>query len=151
MQITTDDNRSLDCEVVEDYMKWFEKADYGNKLGWKIKKFKKVCNACGSPFCMYDQNPIGLNKTIDKYVCVEGTPEARRLRCYQEGIRLHYKGRLGKGVRKRVGWCFESMVKTTFPNPNNEYTGFRRSEQDTDLHVASSSSGDMSPIIDLTK
>ena len=54
--------------------------------------------------------------------------------------------------RKRfMGYCFENIVKTTFPDENNEYIGLRPIEEDPDLRVATSSSGDDSPLIDLTK
>ena len=43
------------------------------------------------------------------------------------------------------------MVKTTFPSRNKRYTGFKPIEEDPDLHVKTSSSGDDSPLIDLTK
>ena len=49
-----------------------------------------------------------------------------------------------------MGYSFENIVKTTFPDENNEYIGFRPIEKDPDSHIATSSSGDDSPLIDLT-
>ena len=52
---------------------------------------------------------------------------------------------------KASGILFENFVKTTFPDVNNEYTGFRPIEQNPELHVETSGSCDDEPVIDLTK
>ena len=83
-----------------------------------------MCIGCGSPFCYYKRDPEGLNRIIDSLVCIEAKSERKRFMTYQACIRIVYKGRLGRGVRKRVRWCFENITKTTFqlglwfPNPN---------------------------------
>ena len=138
----------MECEEVEDYMRWFNKTAHGEKYGWAIKEFDLVYNGCGSPFCMYDKNPVAMEKIVDKLVSLDARPERKRFMAYQAAIRSHYRGRLGRGVRKRVGYCFENLVKTTFPDVNNEYTGFRPIEQDPELHVETSSSCDDKSVID---
>ena len=55
-----------------------------------------------------------MNRVIDKLVCLDVTPERKLLIAYSDAIRFHYRGKLGRGARKRVGWCFESMVKQCF-------------------------------------
>ena len=96
-----------DCERVHDYTKWIGKCKYENQLGWKIKEHENCCTGCGSLFCFYQKDPESLNMIIDKLVCIDAKPERKRFIAYQAAIRSIYRGRLGKGVRKQVRYCFE--------------------------------------------
>ena len=71
----------------------------------------------------------------------------KRFITYQQAIKKTHKRRLSRGVRKRVGYCFETMVKHTFPTYGETYTGFRPSELD---FVDTSSSSDDVSVIDLS-
>ena len=52
----------------------------------------------------------------------EEEPETIRYMAYSQAIEEVF-GKLGFRRRKRVGWCFENMIKTLFPSGN--FTGVR--------------------------
>ena len=70
--------------------------------------------------------------------------EQKRFIAYKRGIKEEH-GRLGDGNRRRVGYCWENLVKSTFPS--EEYTGFVPTGSD---EVPPSSSADDVIVIDLS-
>ena len=138
-----------EVQVVQPFTKWFETTRRFNKFVWQIKTLQNPCLGCGSEWCLYHKDPEAMNKIMDtllqdnKLNCKQ-----KRFIAYQQAIKKTYKRRLSRGVRKRVGYCFESMVKHTFPTEGETYTGFRPSESD---FVETSSSSDDVSVIDLSK
>ena len=97
---------------------------------------------------MVFKDKSGINKIIKGIEEKQGySPEEKRFMAYKAAIEKTY-GKLGWRNRKRVGWCFENMTKTTFPSEN--FTGFRSIEHVHSSEVESSSSDNDSSVIDLS-
>ena len=88
------------------------------------KKHSNKCEKCGSKWCMYMLFKDKLDRVVNEIKLLDDDEpaEAKRHMAYTKGIFESY-GKLGFRRRKRVGFCYDRMVKSTFPS--NFYTGFR--------------------------
>ena len=144
-KLPPNERTSMNSEADEHFLKWFEPTKIGSKYKWSVKKLPNPCDRCGSPFCLHHNHKRILNKVLEELVSDDKLcNEQKRFIAYKRAIKEEH-GRLGDGNRRRVGYCWENLVKSTFPS--EEYTGFVPTGSD---EVPPSSSADDVIVIDLS-
>ena len=91
---------------------------------WVVRPYPDACEHCASPWCLYMKKTKEFDKIIKKHLPADEDENGhKRFACYKDAIAIvTNKRKMGWKNRMRLGWCFESRVKKSFPS--QEYTGF---------------------------
>ena len=105
----------------EDHIRWFVPTEDG----WRIKTNEAPCYQCGDPWCMLNESRTFFKKMVQTVKNQATGMEAQkglRFKCYRKAIHEKY-GYLGVKERKRTGYCFERLVRESFPEEDSRYAG----------------------------
>ena len=96
--------------------------------GWIVKSHEAPCYQCADPWCMLNQSRRLFKKMVatvkDEATGMEAQKELR-FKCYRQAIHEKY-GYLGVKERKRTGYCFERLVRESFPESDARYAGYAK-------------------------
>jgi hypothetical protein len=107
---------------------WFRMGIHG----WEFKELDGLCYGCGSPDCILNVHRSILTGIIqDVGKCDRTWNHEKRYRCYRDGVTAVF-GVTGHMGRKRLGWCFETKAKSSFPDDRGFYVGHRNVENNSD-------------------
>jgi hypothetical protein len=109
----------------------YKRNFFADPGGWKIRRFKEVCDGCGCHFCYFANKKEELKAMMVKVSTGTTKPNnEKRYECYSRAISIVCPESRAKGVRIRLGKCFYDYVRGAFPDP--EYKGFRFSDDRSD-------------------
>ena len=116
------DDKKICYKNAQDPMRYFQKK--GNS--WTINQLPGPCYDCGCPWCIFSTNRRALCNIVAFVRRRSGPMEdkEKRWRCYRAAAN-HIFGVLEHRERRRLGWCFVSYVRNTFPEETNNFAGFR--------------------------
>ena len=87
----------------------------------------KYCHFCEDHPCLWSQHRHEILESVQAWaMTLDKNPSNRFIcnRCYIIFTNLHH-GVLGNGVRVDPPQCVKDGIRREFPDPNNEYVGFK--------------------------
>ena len=101
----------------------------GSKDVGEENKENDDCKHCDNHPCVTEELKPMLLSILEAYAGIKSNKQIRYL-MYTDSVKLIFGTALGKGVRKRLPYCAQSLIRSLAPD--KKYTGFKEAKDDNE-------------------